>query len=898
MGADTPQWHRYLRFWRANVVADVDDELAFHVEARTQELCDRGVERAAAQAQALREFGDVDGTRRMLRDMDERHAALARQTHLAADLSRDVRVALRALARSPGLVAVVGVTLALGIGITSAVYSLVDAYLFRPLPGTRTANLVVLGRTDKDITLPHELSYPDFRDFRADTAVFASLAAYTTRTVELNTERGAERLWVDDGTANYFSVLGLTSLLGRTFAPGEDDGVLAHPYIVLTYKAWQKYFAGDSGIVGRVIRVNDHPVTVLGVMPPEFHGVRPIVDIDGVTCINQVWPTYGTDLENRGSITMTPFGRLRGGISLNGAKEAVRLRAGQLERAYPATNKGVSAVLVPERYARPSIEISSLTPALAAVFMTLVLLVLLVACANVASLLLARVVVRSREMAIRAAIGASQWRLVRQVLVECALLALIGGAGAVAVAYAAIHAVDSIHLATDIPMRWGVELNMRVLAFTGVATLIATLAAGIAPAAASRKRDLNDLLKSGAGNSAAAGHTRLRSVLVVGQIAVSVVVLVCAGLFARSSINATRMNLGFRSDHVLILSTTLRPQSYDSVRGRETYRELYRRAAAVPGVRSVALTQFVPFGFGRDLVTVLPIAPAVAVPTNGFNYFTDVIDGDYFGTMGVPLLEGRTFTDRDDEKAPRVAIVNDAFAQAIWPGQTAVGKRFRAGGASGPILEIVGVVRGMQDLLPGETPKPYAFQPLGQVYRSEMTLLMQSAQEPSALVAPLRAMIAGLDPSLPMFDVRTMDEHLHNGQAFLFTRIGSSFAAVFGLLALVLATVGVYGVVSYSVAQRTREIGVRVALGARLTTILRLVVGQGMKLAWIGAGAGLVLSLATTGVLSSILLGVAPRDPVVLALVIGVLTLIAGAACLVPAWRATRIDPRISLRSE
>src|SRR5205085_1676087 len=278
---DTPKWRRYLRFWRANVVADVDDELAFHVDARTQELCDAGLEHNAARAQALREFGDLDDTRRRLRTMDEQHEALARRLHLAADLSRDVRVAVRALARSPGLVAVVGVTLALGIGITSAVYSLVDAYLFRPLPGTSTASLVVLGRIDKDIPLPHELSYPDFRDYRADTAVFASLAAYTTRTVDLNTDRGAERLWVDVVTANYFSVLGLTSMLGRTFAPGEDDGVLAHPYIVLTYKAWQKHFAGDSAVVGRVIRINEHPVTVLGVMPPEFHGVRPIVDIDG-----------------------------------------------------------------------------------------------------------------------------------------------------------------------------------------------------------------------------------------------------------------------------------------------------------------------------------------------------------------------------------------------------------------------------------------------------------------------------------------------------------------------------------------------------------------------------------------------------------------------------------------
>jgi len=896
--ADTPKWYRYLRFWRPNVAADVDDELAFHIDARAEELTRFGMERSVARAQALREFGDMERTRVTLRAMDEHHAAVERRANIAADLARDFRTALRGLSRSPGLVAVVALTFALGIGVTSTLYSVVDTFLFRPLPGGQTRDLIVLGRTDKNLAVPHQMSYPDFRDYRADTTIFASLAAYTTRTVELNTERGAERLFVDDVTANYFSVLGLPPLLGRTFAQGEDVGVLAHPMIVLTYKTWRGHFAGDSGIVGRVIHINDHPVTVIGVMPPEFHGVRPIVDVDGVTCFNQVWPSYGLDLENRASFSFDVFGHLREGVSLARAREALRIKARQLEREYPTTNKNVSAVIVPERFARPSIEISTVTPGLAAVFMTLVVLVLLVACANVASILLARVVVRNRELAIRVAIGASQWRLVRQVLVECTLLSVLGGIGAIGVASMSIRALESIRIATDIPIRWGVELDGRVVVFTALATLVAALVAGITPAMAARRRNLNDLLRSGTGNSGSANNARLRSVLVVGQIAVSVVVLVCAGLFGRSLGYVTRMSLGFRSDHLLIMSTALRVQSYDTVRGRALYREMQRRASLLPGVRSAALTRYMPFGFERDLFTIIPLAPLAPVPTNGVGYFGDIIGDDYFATMGIPFLEGRLFTERDNEQAPQVAIVNDALAHAIWPGATAIGKRFRIGDAKGPIVEIVGVVRGMQDLFPGETPKPYIFRPLGQAYRSDMTLLVHSTQDPLALAAPLRAMIAALDPSLPVFDVRTMDDHLHNGQAFLFTRIGSSFAAVFGLLALVLAAVGVYGVVSYSVAQRTREIGVRVALGARLTTILRLVVGQGMKLALIGAGVGLLLALATTGVLSSILYGVAPRDPFVFSAVIVLLTVIAGAACLVPAWRAMRIDPLIAIRSE
>jgi predicted permease len=381
-------------------------------------------------------------------------------------------------------------------------------------------------------------------------------------------------------------------------------------------------------------------------------------------------------------------------------------------------------------------------------------------------------------------------------------------------------------------------------------------------------------------------------------MAISVVVLICAGLFMRSSAAASRMQLGFRGDHIALLSTALRAQRYDSTQGLALYGELVRRTAAIPGVRAVALTKYVPFGFDRDNINVFPIASAVQVPPNGFGYRTNVISGDYFTAMGIPLLAGRSFTDRDNQTAQQVAIVNDALANTLWPGQPTLGKRVHVGSATGPLLEIVGVARGAQDMIPGETPQPTLYRPLGQSYRADMTLIVQTSAEPSSLVPTLRSTIASLDPSLPIFDVRTMAEHLQNGQAFLFTRIGTAFASVFGLLALVLATVGVYGVVSYSVAQRTREIGVRVALGAGLTSILGLVVRQGLMLAWVGGAIGLVLSFTTTGVLSSILYGVGPRDPVVLGVVLGGLTIVAALASFVPARRAAQIDPIKALRAE
>ena len=908
MASDTRKWHRYLTFLRPNIAADVDTELAFHVDARTEELCAAGVERSAARAQALREFGDVDLARRTLRSMDERHAANERRAHFAGDILGDVRVAIRALRKTPALVAVVTLTFALGIGVTGAMYSVVDNLLFKPLPGRDGKGLIVLGRTEERLPQPHELSYPDFRDFRADTTVFESLVGYTSRVVELKTDRGGDRIWIDDATANYFNVLGLRPILGRTFQADEDRGSLAHPVIVLTYKGWQAHFAGDSGIIGRAITINGHPVTVIGVTGPEFHGVRPLVDMDGVAPIDQVWPAYGPDLENRASTLVLAFGRLRPGVTMSGAREAVRLKASQLERAYPATNRNVGTVLLREQFTRPSINVAEIIPGIAAMFMTLVILVMLVACANIASLLLARVVSRGRDLAVRAAIGASQWRLVRQVLVECTLLALLGGIGAIGVTYVATRAATSINVATDIPIRWGIELNGRILAFTLLATLLAALTAGLAPASAARKRNLHDVLRSGTGNSPTATHQRLRSALVAGQIAISVLVLVCAGLFVRSTANATRMNFGFRTDHVLMLSTELRAESYDSTRGQQFYREVLRRSAAVPGVRSVALARFIPFGYDRAMQTIVPIAPGVQLPVNGFSYFHNFVAGEYFNTLGIPLLEGRTFTDHDDANAPAVAVVNDALAKAIWPGQSAIGKRFRVTGGSyampgtsqqaGRVIEIVGVVRGMQDLLVGESPKPYIFLPVAQAYQTPMTIVVHTASDPTSFTRAMRDVIAGLDPTLAVFDVRTMENHLRNGQALLFQRLGSVFATVFGLLALVLATIGVYGVVSYAVAQRTREIGVRMALGARRPAIVRLVVGQGMRLGWIGLGIGLVLSVASMGAVSSVLYGVTPRDPLVLGSVVAILLVVVAIASLVPARRAMRIDPITSLRSQ
>ncbi|HVT37692.1 MAG TPA: ABC transporter permease [Gemmatimonadaceae bacterium] len=893
---DSPRWHRFARFWRADIAADIDDEIGFHIETRVEELLALGASSDEAHATAARELGNMGQTKRLLRAMDGRHARASSRLALFDDLRQDVRIGARSLRKAPAFTIAAVLTLALGIGLNSAVYSIVDALLLRPLPGDHGSDLVVLGRTDDAMAQPHELSYPDFVDYRADTAIFRDLAAFATSTVTLAGGTGAKLMYVDQVTANYFSVLGIHPLLGRTFLRGEDDGELAHPVIVLTFKAWQARFGGNPGIVGDTVRLNNHIVTVIGITPPEFHGVRTVLDVDGFACLNQIWPGRTKELANRGDTFLNVFGRLRDGRSLTVASDAVRALALHLASEYPSTNKGVSTIVVPERRARPSIASAGTVPVIGAAFMTLVFLVLFIACANVASLHLARAAARQQERAIRAALGASRWRLARQVLVESLLLAMLGGAGALVFARAALVAVTSIQIASDIPFRWDVQIDGRVWLFTLAVVLFTALFAGLAPAVGAQRPDLQGALKSEARGTTPGGHQPLRSVLVGAQLAISVVVLACAGLFVRGARTASRVNLGFRTDHLAMMSATLDETAYDSVRGRQAYHEVARRVAALTGVRSAALAELTPFGFSHETSRVFPEGATVSVPDNGFTYFDNVVSPKFFTTLGIPLLRGRDFTDRDDNNAPAVAIVNDAFARASWPGEVPLGKRFRVGDRSGRAIEVIGVVGETQDRFIGETAMPYFFLPYTQSYRSDMTLFIHTSTDPLGAIPPARAVFAELDPRIPLFDVRTMETHLRSGQALLFVRLAAGFGLVFGALAVTLALVGVYGVISYSVAQRTREIGVRIALGARTADVVRLVAGHAALITAFGLAIGLLITLLTTRLLTSLLYGVAPDDPVVLGGVILTLAVVALMASAIPAMKAARIDPLKALR--
>ncbi|HXT15716.1 MAG TPA: ABC transporter permease [Gemmatimonadaceae bacterium] len=894
---DLPQWHRYLRFWQSNIPADVEAEIAFHVDARTDELIAGGATPTDARERALREFGDVERARATLRDMDERHRSQAYRVELFTDLWQDIRVAARSLARVPGFVIVVALTLSLGIGLNSAIFSIVDAYLFRPIPVPNGNALVLLGQTDAALPAPHEMSYLNYLDYRADTSIFSALSAYSTNTMNLAGGRGAERIWTEETTANFFAMLGVKPLLGRVFRADEDQGELAHPVIVLTYDFWQAHFGGDTQVIGDTVRLNNHPITIIGVTPPDFHGVDPLLRVDGFTPINQTWPVYGASMHDRAASSFDIIGTLRSGVSLETARRAVSAKAKTLEREYPDVNRNVGIVLERETHTRPNFTVSANVPAIAAAFMTLVMLVLAVACANVSGLLLARATAHYKEHAVRAALGASQWRLARRVLIECVMLALIGGAGAVALASIAVRALVGVRVAADVPIHWTVALDAHVLAFTMLVVLATGVAASIAPVFSLRRSNLADVLKSGARGTDGHGHQRLRAVLVIAQIAVCVAIVVCAALFARSTANASRINVGYRTDHVLLATVSLAPSGYDSLRGKQFEAEALRRVAQLPGVRSAALARYTPFGYNNDIEYVKPETSGAKIPENGIGCFNNIVSPEYFATMSLPILEGRGFTAHDDEGAPKVAVVTKRFAARVWPGASAVGKRFRFR-KDGPLLEVVGVSGDVQYFSVGEAPKPFFFRPYAQWYRPQFTLNVHTNVDPSSLTSAVRATLATLDPELPVFDVRSFDDHISNGRALLGTRLGAVFAAVFGALALSLAAVGLYGLMSYAVAQRTREIGIRVALGARTSGVVRLVMRQGLAISVIGVTIGTAMTLVLTGFLSKLLYGVAPRDPVIFVSVALTLAVVSAIAGVIPARRATRVDPLTALRSD
>jgi predicted permease len=816
-------------------------------------------------------------------------------------LAKDLRYAVRMLLKSPGFTLIAVLALGLGIGANTAIFSVFNGMLWRPLPVKDPQQLVAVAVKSRTIDFPLNLSYPDFQDFRQLKTVFSDLIAYTPSPVNLQADGRPERAWVELVSGNYFSVLGLEAARGRTFAPDEGRVLGKDSLIVLGYNYWQRRFGGDANVIGRAVQVNNHPFTIIGIAPERYRGAYYFLEPDfylPLTTINLLDPAAADYLNKRDDSGLRVLGRLQPGVTPAQAMAAAEPTERRLAQEFPDSHKDFSLLVLPELSARPEPGLGGFMSTAVIVFMLLVGLVLLIACANVANLILARANARRKEIATRTALGASRWRMMRQLLTESILLALCGGIVGIAFARWAALALMSIHIPTDLPLRlFDLRMDWRIFGFSFFAAAMTGVVAGLVPAIQASRTDLADTLKAGGRSGASEGHHRFRNALVVAQVAVSLLLLACAGFFIRSLQNSAHVDMGFRVDHTLMLNVDLGLQGYTEQRGQQFYKQLTERVKALPGVRNAAVASYIPMGYDASLVNVFPEGRVIDEKSKTETAFYDIADSQYFRTAGVPVIEGREFTEADTASAPKVAIVNDTFAKKIWPGQDPLGKIFRTE-KTGPPIQVVGLTRTGKYLFLYETPQLYVYFPVAQKYFSGATLFVYSAGDPGHLASAVREQIRQLDGSLPVYGVTTMDDHVHYGKPLLPARLGAMLVGAFGLLGLVLASVGVYGVISYSVSQRTQEIGIRTALGAQRSNVLAMVLRQGMSMALIGTAMGIVLAFLLFRGLRTVLYGVQSTDLATLAAVSVLLLAVAFVASYVPALRATKVDPVVALRNE
>jgi len=813
-------------------------------------------------------------------------------------LASDLRYALRSLRKNPGFALAAIVTLALGIGANGTMFSIVRGFLWTPLPVRAPGELAVVFTGQDD-----DWSFADLRDIRALPGIFADAIAYYPVQLALSSDGQNEKVYGEMVSANYFSMLGVTLPAGRGFRAGEAGGESPDPEVVLSWEEWRSRFHEDPGAIGRTLEVNGQPLTVVGVAPQGFHGTyyvgfQPAVWVPA-GLFAQLTGTPAGRLDERGAVTGRVMGRLRPGVTVAQAQAAMTTLAERLGTDYPTVYAGVGAHVYAERDARPEpMEAAGFRTA-GALFLAVVAIVLLIACANVANLLLARATGRRREIAVRLAVGASRWRLVRQLLAESALLAFLGGLAGIGVALWAGDAVASLlRLPTDVPFVFHFGVDPHVLGYMACMAAASGLVFGLVPALQAVNPSLAGELRGDASSARGPHRSRLRSALVIGQVAASCVLLVTAGLAVRTLGALRRVDPGFQIDRALLVGVTPDLQRYDRARGQVFYRTLLQRVRALPGVQAAALVQYVPMDFSSNGGPVFPegyenVGRAHDVESS----YWSLVSPGFFEAIDIPLVSGRDFTAQDDSAAPGVVIVNEAFAHRYWPGRPALGQRVRVRSADATPLTVIGVARDAKERSLAETPQPKVYLPLSQDYDGQATLLVRSAGAPAAVLPAVRGVITGLEPRMPVKDVRTMHELLA-GRALLLPRFAASLAGGFGILALVLAVVGLYGVVSYTVGQRVKEIGIRVALGADRRRVARMVVGGGLRQASLGVAIGLALALAATRLLHGLLFGVGTADALTFGAVAVGLTGVALAASWIPARRAARVDPMVALRSE
>ena len=888
-----PTWRRYLRFWGANVDADVDDELQFHLDMRARDYEARGLTSRDAREAATERFGDVHGIGGALRAHDRRRERERHRKEYMSDLTNDIRYGLRAFSRAPAFTTVALLTIALGIGATTAIFSVVNAVILRPLPYPEADRIVQVWMDNRRMGLKEDLhSWPNWADLRERNQVFSSMAAYAPGGYNITAgcrenECEPRRIAAVFATADLFDVLRVAPAMGRVFTvpetePGQD-GV-----VILSHGLWTDFFGADRNILGRTVRLNGRERTVIGVMPPSV--AFPSRDTD-------VWVPLAfsqEDKQYRSSFGLWAVARLKPGVELSRAVTDLTTIAKRLEQQYPENRDfGVYLVPLPEQVVGRTVR-TSLWVMLAAVGA-----VLLIACANVANLMLSRAAVREREIRVRVALGAARTRIIRQLLTESVLLSLLGAALGVGLAWAGLQLLTGLAPA-DIPRLDQVRIDLRVLGVALGLALATGVAFGLTPALQSSRATVGSALREGIrGGTSGRRAQRLRRTLAGAQIALVVVLLTGAGLLVRSFLQLQRVDLGFRPDNLLTMRLSLPGAKYGTPESRVgVFNSLLDRTRQLPGVQGAAFIEDIFLSATPTSTNFTIDGREMTQEERGIEVPLDAVSPDYFRVMGVPLRDGRTFTGADNLAAPPVVIINENMARRFWPNESAVGKRFKYGSADsqGPFMTVVGVVADMRRTGFDAPVRYETFRPHTQRAVGSLTFVVRTTGDPVRLAPSVRAQLKSIDPEQPVFEVASMDQLLSSMVAQ--RRFSMALLGTFAGLALVLGIIGVYGVTAYLVAQRTREVGVRLALGAQPGQVVHMVVRQGMAVAAVGLLAGLAAAVAAGRFMTGLLYGVSPHDLWTLA---GVTVVIAAATLVanwIPALRAAHVDPLTALRSE
>jgi predicted permease len=878
-------------FYPRRVEQELDEELRYHLQRKAEDYVAQGMPAEAAGYAALRSMDGLEQKKEQCRE--------ARRVNWLHDFVQDVRFGLRMLRKSPGFTVVAVLTLALGIGANTAIFGVVDSFLLRPLPVADPLQITILDSPQKQGFALPLFSIPDYRDLRDQTTdVFSGVFGYVSGFDGLSVNGKAERIRTCYVSENFFSTLGIKPALGRLLLPSEGKTPGADPVMVLSHNYWKQRFAADPAIVGTKVTIDGHPVTIVGVAPEGFYGVNIMAAQQAYLPLGvAVYAGHARDfMSDRATRVVYAGARLLPGKSVEQAQASLDVIARRLAQQYPDTDKDFAVKVFPELRARPIPQAGGLMVVISGLFLGLTAIVLLLACVNVANILLVRSTAREREMATRAALGAPRSRLLRQLLTESLLLALAGGGAGLLLGNWGTHALGSLDLHANVTLQVG--LDWRILAYSLGVAVLAGFLVGVVPALRAARGDLSSILRAG-GRGLVGADQRLRTVLVVSQVAGSLMLLIIAGLFVRSLGAAQQTNLGFNPGNVVNLSMDPQEIGYSPVQSREFYKKLLVRVRDLPGVLSVSTAAAVPMGyvFKSDTLAIAGYQPpsGEAAP----NLLYNVISPTYFETMSIPLLRGRKFTDADDDKAQYVTIINETMAKRFWPGEDPLGRQFNMAREPQHPIQVVGIARDSRFLGVTFPISAHFYLPYAQHYTANPleTVQVLTAEAPELMISQLERDIAALAPDLPVFDAQTMTDALNTLAGLLIFKIAAVLAGVFGILGLILAVIGIYGVISYTVSQRTSEIGIRMALGADPRNILRMILGEGLMIVGAGLTIGLAGALLAARVVGNFVT-VSATDPLTYGIVTATLTLVSLLACYTPARRATKVDPMIALRYE